>query len=727
MKKKLLVFHPVIAPYRIDFFNRLSEEFDARVCLSLHNLPDQTFDYDKILSQLSFTPVFLDQESGSFMTGIARQLKEFDPDIVLVPEVGMVTLLALAYRMTRGKQYKVISMVDDSYNMLVEGNQFSKKHALAEKMLFPFLDDMILVEPKVQEHIFNEYGKGIHFPIIQEEQRVARLLKDSAEEAERLVKEYGLQGCKTLLSVCRLVKLKNLETTIEAFKKTEDPAYRYVIVGSGPEEGRLKDLAKEDPRIIFTGRKEGTDLFAWYLVASSFILASVQEAFGAVTDEALLAGCWCLVSNKVGSACLIKDGVNGNLFNPMDVDGISALMDSSLKESTSPAAPYSQRSSRRLTTFNAAFESLKEKMVGSDKPRVLFIMHMPPPVHGAAMVGKSIHDSRLINDSFDCRYVNLTVAKNLNDIGKLSIRKVTDVFRLIKRARKVSRQFRPDIIYFTPNTKGMPFYKDFLVKQALRKQAKRIVLHFHNKGVSKRQDHLVDDFLYRRFFKGVDVILLDKRLYQDVRKYVSETAVHYCANGIEDKALSTEVREHGRVPRILFLSNMMKAKGVWTLLEACSILKGRNVEFTCNFVGGWKDIQKDAFESKVHELGIEGAVKASGPKFGDEKLEYLANSDIMAFPTLDECFGLVLLEAMQHKLACIATEEGGIPSIIKDGETGIIIQKNDYVALANAIEKLCKDPVLRVQMGEAGRRRFQELYTVKKFEQTFCRIIQDLT
>ena len=42
---------------------------------------------------------------------------------------------------------------------------------------------------------------------------------------------------------------------------------------------------------------------------------------------------------------------------------------------------------------------VKEKL-----PRILFIMHMPPPVHGAAMVGKYIHDSRLVNEAFDCRY-----------------------------------------------------------------------------------------------------------------------------------------------------------------------------------------------------------------------------------------------------------------------------------------------------------------------------------
>ena len=45
------------------------------------------------------------------------------------------------------------------------------------------------------------------------------------------------------------------------------------------------------------------------------------------------------------------------------------------------------------------------------KPKILFIMHMPPPVHGAAMVGQYIHDSKLINREFDCHYFNLTTAE----------------------------------------------------------------------------------------------------------------------------------------------------------------------------------------------------------------------------------------------------------------------------------------------------------------------------
>lgn len=100
---------------------------------------------------------------------------------------------------------------------------------------------------------------------------------------------------------------------------------------------------------------------------------------------------------------------------------------------------------------------VKEKL-----PRILFIMHMPPPVHGAAMVGKYIHDSRLINERFDCRYINLATAANLEDIGKVRLAKFVDFSRLLRRIRKEYTSFRPDLVYVTPNAGGGAFLKTSL-------------------------------------------------------------------------------------------------------------------------------------------------------------------------------------------------------------------------------------------------------------------------
>ena len=143
------------------------------------------------------------------------------------------------------------------------------------------------------------------------------------------------------------------------------------------------------------------------------------------------------------------------------------------------------------------------------KPRILFVLHLPPPVHGAAMVGKCIHDSERVNRAFDCHYVNLTTAQSLEDIGKGGLKKLKAFVRKLMEIRKVIKSTKPDAVYVTPNSAGGPFYKDFVVVQLCKWWSKRkVILHFHNKGVSTRQDRWVDDRLYRLFFRTVEVILL---------------------------------------------------------------------------------------------------------------------------------------------------------------------------------------------------------------------------
>ena len=169
------------------------------------------------------------------------------------------------------------------------------------------------------------------------------------------------------------------------------------------------------------------------------------------------------------------------------------------------------------------------------KPKILFIMHMPPPVHGAAMVGQYIHDSKLINEKFDCHYINLTTAKNLQDIGKVGVRKLLDFFKLLKKIRRELKTVKPKMVYVTPNACGGAFYKDFVVVQMIKSLGFLVIVHYHNKGVATRQDRFLDDLLYRRFFKGIKVILLSEYLYDDVKKYVRREDVFICPNGIPEE------------------------------------------------------------------------------------------------------------------------------------------------------------------------------------------------
>lgn len=80
------------------------------------------------------------------------------------------------------------------------------------------------------------------------------------------------------------------------------------------------------------------------------------------------------------------------------------------------------------------------------KPWILLILHLPPPVHGAAMFGQFIHDSELIHSGFDGRFINLTTASGMGDIGKFKFWKVSAFLRLLWEIRRTVKEFRPELV-----------------------------------------------------------------------------------------------------------------------------------------------------------------------------------------------------------------------------------------------------------------------------------------
>lgn len=181
------------------------------------------------------------------------------------------------------------------------------------------------------------------------------------------------------------------------------------------------------------------------------------------------------------------------------------------------------------------------------------------------------------------------------------------------------------------------------------------------------------------------------------------------------------------MPRIFFLSNLLIDKGVLTLLDACKRLKEQGKVFRCDFVGGeTADMDAERFEQECVERGLTDCVTYHDRKYGEEKLPFFQQADVFVFPTYysNECFPLVLLEAMEQGLPCISTNEGGIAAIVDEGEMGFLVPCREVAPLAERISILLKDEALRKRFGEAGRIKFEEEYTLQRFEENIKRCLE---
>ncbi len=358
--------------------------------------------------------------------------------------------------------------------------------------------------------------------------------------------------------------------------------------------------------------------------------------------------------------------------------------------------------------------------------KILFVLHLPPPVHGAATVGLQIKNSVIVNEAFSCDYINLGTSVTIEEIGKNRVVKLLRYFSILFKVLKTVLLQRPDLCYFSMTSKCAPFYKDATLALMVKLLGVKIVYHFHNKGVTDRQDKFIDNLLYRLVFKGSKVILLSPNLYADIQKYVRKENVYYCPNGIKgvEKALNKTMNE--KPVNLLFLSNLMESKGVYLLLEACKQLKQKQLVFQCTFVGGVGDINKRQFAEKLQEMDLESHVHYVGEKFGVEKECFFSNADIFVHPTLNDCFPLVLLEAMQYSLPVVSTLEGGIPDIVVDGLTGFLIPPNNTERLVSKLEILIDNYDLRLQMGKAALQKFDSEFRSDKFEKRITEILHQV-
>lgn len=317
-----LSFNVLLAPYRLDFFNFLYKNFNCKIYFEQKDFEGQLFSTGNLEKQCLYTPQYLKTKKigrRNIVVNISSVIKQYNPKTIFVPEFSITTIQVILYKIWNRKKFNIVSICDDSYDM-IQGNGFSKMHHYARKILMPFINEIILVDKRATEWYQDKYKKGIWMPIILDENRMLPYLSSLEKKANDLKKIYADK--KILLFVGRLIDVKNIPLLLHAYKELQEQ-YQLVIVGDGEKKEELQHLCeglKVD--VHFVGRQEGDNLYIWYKIADIFVLPSYREAFGAVTNEALLAGCMCVVSKNAGSSCLIEDGINGYTFNPYSVDDL---------------------------------------------------------------------------------------------------------------------------------------------------------------------------------------------------------------------------------------------------------------------------------------------------------------------------------------------------------------------------------------------------------------------
>lgn len=337
IKSKVVIFHPALAPYRIDFFNMIHEAFDVSFYFEHENPLEQKFNRNELNKRVRFAYSYLSPGLlgiKNLRLSVFNVLRKEKPSLVFISEYNLIGLIVLLYKLIFDHKLKIVITCDDNLAM---ASFVNTKKKVVRAILIRFVDLVVVVNDQVKnwyEKKFNTKAKFFYFPIIQSDVIFKKRLEEAKLCSEDLREKYGLVNKKVILYVGRLVKVKNVSFLLDAFALLPNKQHIVlVIVGEGEDRFTLEQKVLpyiQDGQIIFVGKKEGAELMAFYNLGEVFVLPSVYEPFGTVVNEALLSGCYVLCSSVAGASCLIKEGKNGSLFDPTDVVELKNKLQQSL-------------------------------------------------------------------------------------------------------------------------------------------------------------------------------------------------------------------------------------------------------------------------------------------------------------------------------------------------------------------------------------------------------------
>jgi glycosyltransferase involved in cell wall biosynthesis len=190
-------------------------------------------------------------------------------------------------------------------------------------------------------------------------------------------------------------------------------------------------------------------------------------------------------------------------------------------------------------------------------------------------------------------------------------------------------------------------------------------------------------------------------------------------NGIEldDFPVAQPERDHGGRLKLVSIGRLIEFKGFQHMVNAAALLKARGIGVDVSVIG--EGPWRGELEPHIEGAGLQDSVKLLGVRSQQQIKRTLAEAHVFVLPSIVDRKGAsdilptVITEAMACRLPVVSTKLAGIPEMVADGETGLLVDPGDDRGLAEAIAKLAGDAALRRRMGEAGRARAERMFALR--------------
>lgn len=175
---------------------------------------------------------------------------------------------------------------------------------------------------------------------------------------------------------------------------------------------------------------------------------------------------------------------------------------------------------------------------------------------------------------------------------------------------------------------------------------------------------------------------------------------------------------------VLFMAALLPEKGIFDLLDAFSAVHASRPDARLIICGKGRDAD---VRIAVARRGLESVTEMAGWVSGASRDRYFAAAAVFCLPSRADTFAMANLDAMTAGLPVVSTTHGGIPEVVQDGVTGLLVEPGNVDALATAILTLLDDPRLRLRMGRAGHQVAETKFAVERmidaFEKLYAEIV----
>ena len=347
--------------------------------------------------------------------------------------------------------------------------------------------------------------------------------------------------------------------------------------------------------------------------------------------------------------------------------------------------------------------------------RILLIGPLPKPITGQSLADAVVAKYLPIYTKHSIETIDTSLDVLKEDIGKFDFKKTLYYIKQYKELYKI-KNF--DKIYISTGQTFLGVLKNYPYLLIAKIFKKEIIIHIHGNHLWKEYEDLkgIKKIIFYKILSIIDKgIVLSKSLEKNLTPFIDKKNIYILENFVEDFLFEKIKPKRFDNLKIIYLSNLMKEKGIIDLLEALLILQKEGILFKAKIAGGIDSSMQDKINIYFEQL--RDNVEYLGLVYEEDKKKLLEWGNIFIFPTYYSMEGqpISIFEAMATGNIILTTKHAGIPDVFKENINGFYIDKKNPISIVDKLTELSSNLLSYKYISENNMNEAKEKYRVENF------------